>query len=48
MDTAYVVNTPSGWRLDDIGFGGNWDFANKGKVSQTLDMVIKTAGGGND
>lgn len=45
-DTAYVVNTPSGWKLDDIGFGGNWDFANKGKVSQTLDMVIKTAGGG--
>lgn len=45
-DTAYVVNTPSGWKLDDVGFGGNWDFANKGKVSQTLDMVIKTAGGG--
>jgi hypothetical protein len=46
MDTAYVVNTPTGWKLDDIGFGGDWDFSNKGKVSQTLEMVIKTAGSG--
>jgi hypothetical protein len=47
-DTAYLVNAASGWKLDDIGFGGNWDYANKGKVSQTLEMVIETAGGGND
>jgi hypothetical protein len=43
-DTAYLVNSAQGWRLDDIGFGGNWDFGNKGRMSQTLDMVIKTAG----
>jgi len=44
-DTAYLVNTPAGWKLDDIGFGGSWDFANKGKLSETLQMVIRTAGG---
>ncbi|HEY7976741.1 MAG TPA: hypothetical protein VID67_00995 [Rhizomicrobium sp.] len=43
-DTAYLVNSAQGWKLDDIGFGGNWDFGNKGRMSQTLDMVIKTAG----
>jgi hypothetical protein len=43
-DTAHVVNTPSGWKLDDIGFGGNWDFANKGTLNQTLEMVIRTTG----
>ncbi|HEY8948611.1 MAG TPA: hypothetical protein VIM56_06980 [Rhizomicrobium sp.] len=43
-DTAYLVNTPAGWKLDDIGFGGNWDFGNKGRMSDTLKMVITTAG----
>jgi len=43
-DTAYLVNTPAGWKLDDIGFGGNWDFGNKGRMSDTLKMVIATAG----
>ena len=43
-DTAYLVNTPAGWKVDDIGFGGNWDFGNKGKMSDTLRMVITTAG----
>ncbi len=43
-DTAYLVSTPQGWKLDDIGFGGNWDFGNKGKMSDTLKMVVKGAG----
>jgi hypothetical protein len=43
-DMAYLVNSAQGWKLDDVGFGGNWDFGNKGRMSQTLDMVIKTAG----
>src|SRR5690242_3941016 len=47
-DTAYLVNAASGWKLDDIGFGGNWDFGNKGRMSDTLKMVIATAGGGNN
>lgn len=43
-DTAHLVNTAAGWKIDDIAFGGNWDFGNKGKMSDTLKMVIKTAG----
>lgn len=43
-DTAYLVNSASGWKIDDIAFGGNWDFGNKGKMSDTLKMVITTAG----
>ncbi len=39
-DTVYLVNTPSGWRVDDVGYGGSWDFGNKGRLSQTLDQVI--------
>ena len=35
-DTIYLVNTPAGWRVDDIGYGGAWDFGNKGRLSQTL------------
>ena len=43
-DTAYLVNGADGWKIDDIGFGGKWDFGNKGRMSDTLKMVIKTAG----
>lgn len=43
-DTAYMTNGPQGWRVDDIGYGGNWDFGNKGKMSETLRMVITDAG----
>ncbi len=39
-DTVYLVNTPAGWRVDDIGYGGSWDFGNKGKLSETLNQVI--------
>ncbi|HXC57446.1 MAG TPA: hypothetical protein VNU97_19260 [Rhizomicrobium sp.] len=38
-DTVYLVNTPLGWRVDDIGFGGSWAFGNKGKLSDTLRQV---------
>jgi hypothetical protein len=46
-DTAYLVNTPSGWKLDDIGYGGSWDFSNKGRMSDALKMVLATAGNGS-
>lgn len=39
-DTVYLVATPAGWRVDDIGYGGTWDFGNKGKMTETLHMVI--------
>jgi hypothetical protein len=40
-DTAYLVKTPSGWRVDDIGYGGGWDFGNKGRLSQTLQQLVQ-------
>jgi hypothetical protein len=40
-DTVYLVNTPAGWRVDDIGYGGGWDFGNKGRLSQTLGEVLQ-------
>jgi hypothetical protein len=43
-DTIYLVETPSGWRIDDVGYGGSWDFGNKGRMSETLTSVIKDAG----
>ncbi|MEJ0040748.1 MAG: hypothetical protein WDM81_00315 [Rhizomicrobium sp.] len=39
-DTVYLSNTPEGWRVDDIGYGGTWDFGNKGRLSQTLGQVL--------
>ncbi len=44
-DTVYLVMTPDGWRVGDIGYGGNWDFANKGRLSATLRQVISDADG---
>jgi hypothetical protein len=40
-DTVYLVDTPDGWRVDDIGYGATWDFGNKGKLSETLHSVIR-------
>jgi hypothetical protein len=42
-DTVYLVATPSGWRVDDIGYGASWDFGNKGKMSQTVKSAIANA-----
>jgi hypothetical protein len=39
-DTAIVISTDKGWRVDDIVYGGNWAFGNKGKLSDTLKAVI--------
>ena len=43
-DTAWLVNEQGGWRVDDIGYGGNWDFGNKGRMRDTLKMAIADAG----
>lgn len=40
-DTVYLAHTPSGWRVDDIAYGGNWDFGNKGRLTQTLRDAIE-------
>jgi hypothetical protein len=42
-DTVYLVATPSGWRVDDIGYGASWDFGNKGRMSDTVKGVIANA-----
>jgi len=43
-DSAYLVNTLQGWRVDDIGYGGTWDFGNKGRMKGTLKVVVHDAG----
>lgn len=44
-DTVYLISTPAGWRVDDIGYGADWAFANRGRMSQTLKDTIENAGG---
>jgi hypothetical protein len=44
IDTAHLVNEADGWRVDDIGYGGTWDFGNKGRMRDTLKMAISEAG----
>ena len=39
-DTILLVNTPAGWRVDDIAYGGNWAFGNKGRLSELLKQAI--------
>lgn len=39
-DTVVLTADKSGARVDDIVYGGNWDFGNKGKLSDTLKGVI--------
>jgi hypothetical protein len=43
-DTVYLVRTSAGWRVDDIAYGGNWDFGNKGRLTQTLKSAIAEGG----
>jgi hypothetical protein len=39
-DTLLLVWTSGGWKVDDIVYGGNWAFGNKGKLSDTLKQAI--------
>lgn len=43
-DTVYLLDDGSGWRVNDIGYGGSWDFGNKGRMRDTLKMAISEAG----
>jgi len=40
-DTVYLVRTDAGWRVDDIAYGGTWDFGNKGRLTRTLKGAIE-------
>jgi len=39
-DTVYLVRIQAGWRVDDIAYGGTWDFGNKGRLTRTLKNAI--------
>ena len=43
-DTLVLVKSTDGWGVDDILFGGSWAFANKGKLSDTLNEAIADSG----
>ena len=36
VDTAYVVPRDTSWVIEDVAFGGSWDFAAKGTLQQRL------------
>lgn len=42
-DTLLVANTAQGWRVDDIAYGGGFQFGNTGRLSDTLKTVISEA-----
>ena len=42
-DTAMLKHTREGWRIDDIAYGGNWAFGNKGTLTGTLKFALKAA-----
>jgi hypothetical protein len=39
-DTVLLVNTPAGWRVDDIAYGGSWEFGNKGRLTELLKQTV--------
>jgi hypothetical protein len=39
-DTVFLVNTPAGWRVDDIAYGGSWAFGNKGRLTELLNQTV--------
>lgn len=39
-DTVYLVHTAAGWRVDDIAYGGNSAFGNKGRMTGVLRDAI--------
>lgn len=43
-DTLMLTKEAGGWRADDIGYGGNWAFANNGTLRATLKTAIGMSG----
>lgn len=35
-DYAYMVHEESGWKLDDLAYGGQWAFATQGRLTDSL------------
>lgn len=42
-DTLLLVNTPQGWRVDDVVYGGGFQFGNTGRLTDTLKTVLREA-----
>jgi hypothetical protein len=42
-DTLILTNTPRGWRLSDIAYGGGFRFGNTGSLTDTLKLVLSQA-----
>ena len=40
-DTVVLVNSSAGWRVDDIDYGTNGDFGNRGTLTGTVRDAIK-------
>ena len=36
-----LIHTPQGWRVDDLEYGGTWDFGPKGRMSEQLKAIDK-------
>jgi hypothetical protein len=41
-DTVLLVNTPQGWKVDDVVYDAGFAFGNTGRLSEMLAMVIAT------
>jgi hypothetical protein len=39
-DTVLVVNTPQGWKVDDVTYDAGFAFGNTGRLSDMLAMVV--------
>ena len=42
-DSVMLVNTPSGWKVDDIAYKAGFAFGNTGLLSDTLKMTVAQA-----
>ena len=42
-DMVLLVNTPAGWKVDDIAYKAGFQFGNSGKLSDTLKFVVSDA-----
>lgn len=42
-DTIMLVHEGGGWKVDDIAYGGSWDFARKGTLSDALTHAVAEA-----
>jgi hypothetical protein len=43
-DVLRLVWTSDGWRVDDIEYGGDWPFGNKGSLRQNLTLLVAEHG----